>query len=191
MNALRHHSHRLLVVVGASGAGKDSVLNAWLDTLPPEDRPHRARRTITRTPGDPSEAHEPADEAGFAQAQSAGEFAFSWHAHGLHYGIRHAELAPLANGRWVVMNGSRAHLAELRAVASQARVIEIVASDEVRSARLAHRAREQGERIGDRLARRIATVQPDLRIPNDGELSSAVAHVDHWWRQWVSLPEWA
>ena len=188
MTPLRQHSHRLLVVVGASGAGKDSVLNAWLNTLPAEERPHRARRSITRQLQDPSEAHEPMDDAAFARARMAGEFAFSWQAHGLHYGIRHGELAALGTGHWVVMNGSRAHLAELRAAAPRARVIEIMASDAVRSARLAGRAREQGERIGDRLARRVATAEPDLRIPNDDDLSSAVAHVDHWWRHLALQP---
>ena len=58
MIPLHDHSHRLLVIVGASGAGKDSVLKGWLSSLPHELAPHRARRTITRDADDASENHE-------------------------------------------------------------------------------------------------------------------------------------
>lgn len=183
MNLLHDHSHHLLVIVGASGAGKDSVLKGWLASLPREIAPHHARRTITRDAGDASEDHEAVDEASFHDARAAGGFAFAWQAHGLHYGVRRSELAPLSRGQWVVMNGSRGHLGELRAAAPQAHVIEVVAPDWLRRARLAQRGREAVPRVHDRLARAVPDPCAGLRIPNEGDLSDAVAHLDRWWQQ--------
>jgi phosphonate metabolism protein PhnN/1,5-bisphosphokinase (PRPP-forming) len=183
MTALQANSHRLVVVVGASGAGKDSVLRGWLATLPREQRPHHARRTITRAAGDASEAHEAISEARFLAELKAGAFAFAWRAHGLHYGLRRPELDPLTQGRWVVMNGSRNHLRELRAAAPQARVIEVVAPEELRRARLSRRGRETHAHLQDRLDRSVPDPAPDLRIANDGDLSHAIAQLSRWWHQ--------
>lgn len=188
MVPLDDHSRRLIVVVGASGSGKDSVLGAWLAALPAADRPHRAQRTITRPAGDPSEVHEAIDEAGFIAARNAGDFMFAWQAHGLHYGLRHGELAPLARGQWVVMNGSRAHLGELRGVAPQARVVEVVASPDLRSARLSARARESDASLELRLARSTPDCAPELRIQNDGDLAASVARLQDWWLRLREAP---
>lgn len=181
--ALARASERLIVVVGASGAGKDSVLRAWLASLPEHERPALARRTITRAAGDPTEAHEPIGEAAFAAAQAAGAFAFAWQAHGLHYGVRWQQLAPLWPGRWVVMNGSRGHLGELRGGAPKARVIEIVASAAARRERLGRRDREDERSTQSRLVRLSPPAEAELVVANDGELACAVAAMQRWWRQ--------
>jgi ribose 1,5-bisphosphokinase len=186
MNLLQGHSHRLLVIVGASGAGKDSVLRGWLASLPPGLAPHHARRTITRDAGDASEDHETIDDAGFHAACEADAFAFAWHAHGLYYGVRWSELAPLARGQWVVMNGSRGHLHELRAAAPQAQVIEIVAPDRLRRDRLSRRGREAASHVQDRLAREVPDPCADLRITNDADLPGAVAQLSRWWQGLVT-----
>lgn len=178
---LRELSARLLVVVGASGAGKDSVIAAWLASIDEAARPHRARRTITRPAHEASEDHEPVDAARFESLRAARAFAFHWDAHGLRYGVRHEALAPLVAGRWVVVNGSRAHLPALRTVAPGARVVEIDASAAVRAARLGGRGREAGEAIAARLERVAPVVGADLRVLNDGSLDAAVATLDAWW----------
>jgi phosphonate metabolism protein PhnN/1,5-bisphosphokinase (PRPP-forming) len=183
MNLLEAHSHRLLVIVGASGAGKDSVLKGWLATLPRGLGPHRARRTITRGAGDASEDHEAIDEAGFHAERAAGAFAFAWQAHGLHYGVRWSELAVLARGEWAVMNGSRSHLGELRAAAPQAHVVQVVAPDGLRRARVAQRGRETDLRLHERLTRAVPDPRADLCIVNDGDLAQAVAQLGRWWQQ--------
>ena len=73
----------LVLVVGPSGAGKDSLLNAARAAFADDPRIHFVRRVITR-PADPGgEDHEPVNEAGFA----ARSFALSWSAHGLSDGI--------------------------------------------------------------------------------------------------------
>lgn len=174
-------SERLIVVVGPSGAGKDSVIAAWLSAQPASQRPHRARRTITRA-ADVHEDHEPLDAASFAAAAAAGAFAFDWQAHGLHYGIRHAELAALAAGGWVAMNGSRGHLPRLRLSAPLARVVEIDAPAGVRALRLRSRGREAAAEHPARLAREVDGGAAALRVLNAGRLEEAVATLDGWWR---------
>ncbi len=180
MSAAIGGSERLLVVVGPSGAGKDSVIAAWLATFPADQRPHRARRTITRAT-DAHEDHEPLAEADFREASRDGGFAFEWEAHGLRYGIRHEELRPLADGRWVVMNGSRHHLARLRTDAPRAHVLAIEAPAEVRAARLHQRGRETGAECIARLERGTLAVQADRTLVNDRRIEDAVAALGQWW----------
>lgn len=181
MSSLAAVSHRLLVVVGPSGAGKDSVITAWLRRQPEALQPHRARRAITR-PADVHEDHEALTALAFAAAREAGAFAFHWRAHGLDYGVRHAELAALSGGGWVVMNGSREHLPALRHSAPQARIIEIDAPAELRRQRLQDRSREDADGRVARLLRQAAMPPAELRIVNDGSLEQAVAMLDRWWR---------
>ncbi|MFO0457960.1 MAG: phosphonate metabolism protein/1,5-bisphosphokinase (PRPP-forming) PhnN, partial [Burkholderiales bacterium] len=114
--------------------------------------------------------------------RAARAFAFHGDAHGLRSGVRHEALAPLVEGRGVVVNGARAHLAELRAVAPGARVVEIDATAAVRAARLGGRGRERGDAIAGRLERAAPVVEADLRLLNDGPLDAAVATLDAWWR---------
>ena len=175
------HSDRLIVVVGPSGAGKDSVLQAWRRALPAASAPQPVRRVITR-PSDPhGENHEAVDAAAFARLADAGAFVFQWFAHGLHYGIRRDALAPLARGDWVVMNGSRAHLPALRRDAPHARVVEVTAPPAVLAARLAGRAREDAAAVQARLARATDASGADLVVHNTGDLADAAATLQRWW----------
>lgn len=184
MSALIRGSQGLIVIVGPSGAGKDSIIRAWLTAQPVAQRPRHARRTITR-PADPHEDHEVADPTEFRRALAAGEFALHWQAHGLDYGVRHAALAPLEQGHWVVLNGSREYLPSLRAMAPLARVVSIDAPDALRRQRLQNRAREEADARQGRLARHVATASSDLRLLNDGTLADAVAVLHRWFE---SLP---
>lgn len=174
-------SQRLLIVVGPSGAGKDSLLRVWLDGLPQAIRPHRARRTITRA-ADPHEDHEAIDVDDFERERAGGAFALCWAAHGLAYGVRHRELAPLKDGRWVVLNGSREHLPALREAAPHARIVVVTASPALRQARLKSRGREDALALGARLQRELPAIEADLQIDNSGALADAVSRLDRWWR---------
>lgn len=185
---LQRASQRLIAVVGASGAGKDSVLRAWLSALPAHARPALAQRTITRPAGDPSERHETIEEAAFHAAHASGAFAFTWQAHGLHYGVRWPQLDPLSRGGWVVMNASRAHLPVLRAAAPRVRVIEVVASAAARRERLTVRQREDAGAAHARLVREVPEARAELVVANDGELAAAVASLQRWWCHAVASP---
>ena len=175
------HSERLVVVVGASGVGKDSILRAWRERLD-DAAVHFARRTITRPP-DAHEGHDAALPQAFERLRQGGAFATWWRAHDLDYGLAQSELRGLAQGRWVVVNGSRAHLPALRRQAPRLRVVEITASPAAQARRLAARGREDAQGQHGRLARRVdATVDAALVLVNDGTLAQAVDALDAWWR---------
>ncbi len=178
------NSERLVVVVGASGVGKDSLLRAWRATLDPAEA-HFVRRVITRAP-DPNEDHEAVTETVFDRLRDGGGLATWWPAHGLRYGVRLEELRALGRGAWAIVNGSRAHLPALRGQAPALRLIEVVASVEVRGARLISRAREDASALHSRLQRRIdAPLEADLTVVNDGALEDGVEALRKGWRRWL------
>jgi ribose 1,5-bisphosphokinase len=169
-------SHALIYMVGPSGVGKDSLL-AWLLRRPYCDLPaplHIARRSITRPEDGGTETHEPLTEKQFENLQTAGAFAMCWHANGLHYGIRHTELAPIAKGTWVLVNGSRAFVPTLRQQWPGASVLHIQAPQDVVRNRLLARGREKGEDLEARIRRSQefgATRSPgDMELLNAGSL---------------------
>jgi len=140
----------LVLVVGPSGAGKDTLLNAARRTLAGDARFRFVRRVITREPDPDGEDHEPVTPMQFA----ARDFALQWQAHGLHYGIP-ADIAPdVAAGTVVVANVSRGVIAEA-AERFPMRVIEVTAPPAVLAARLATRGRETASDIAARLARAV------------------------------------
>jgi ribose 1,5-bisphosphokinase len=162
---------RLFLIVGPSGAGKDTVIAGAMARLAPEDDVILARRFITRPlhPGG-AEQHVPVTPAAFARLRAAGAFALDWDSHGLRYGLGIELRAWLAAGMTVIANGSRAALPQARAVFGAALIAtEITARPETLAARLAARGRESAGDIAARLSRTDALPHApvDLRIPND------------------------
>ncbi len=161
----------LILVVGPSGAGKDTLLNRVRESLGEHSNIRFVRRVITR-PGDMGEEdHESVTEQEFLLREAAGDFALSWRAHGLHYGIPADISFDLAQGKVVVANVSRAVVAEA-AEQFPVRVIEVTAPPEVLRARLNQRGREDAEEVARRLSREIELPLPVQRetVMNDGTL---------------------
>jgi thymidine phosphorylase len=145
------------LVVGPSGAGKDSLIDGARTLLEPTGRYVFARRVVTRPAGSPGEDHEAATDEAFDAREAKGDFLITWGAHGLRYGLP-AELKRLVEaGRNVIANGSRATIAALAARLPRFVVVEVTAPPEVLAARIAGRGRESGEAIEKRLSR---TVEP-------------------------------
>jgi ribose 1,5-bisphosphokinase len=140
----------LVLVVGPSGAGKDTLLTLARVALAGDPRFRFVRRVITRPAEAGGEDHEPVSVAEFA----ARDFALSWQAHGLHYGIPADVADDIARGVVVVANVSRSIIADA-AARFPARVIEVTAPGELLVARLAARGRETAAEAANRLARRI------------------------------------
>jgi ribose 1,5-bisphosphokinase len=140
----------LVLVVGPSGAGKDTLLHMARTALAGEARFRFVRRVITRPADAGGEDHEPVSVAEFA----ARDFALSWEAHGLHYGIPADIADDIVRGVVVVANVSRSIIAEA-AARFPTRVIEVTAPGELLVARLAARGRETAVDVANRLARRI------------------------------------
>lgn len=145
------------LVVGPSGAGKDSLIDGARALLEPTGRYVFARRVVTRPAGSPGEDHEAATDEAFDAREAKGDFLITWGAHGLRYGLP-AELKRLVEaGRNVIANGSRATIAALAARLPRFVVVEVTAPPDVLAARIAGRGRESGEAIAKRLSR---TVEP-------------------------------
>ncbi|WP_338665161.1 phosphonate metabolism protein/1,5-bisphosphokinase (PRPP-forming) PhnN [Pararoseomonas sp. SCSIO 73927] len=143
----------LVAVVGPSGAGKDTLMEAARAALVRDPRVAFLRRAITRPAEAGGEDHLPLSREAFLVGRDTGHFALWWEAHGLLYGIPAGPLeTALAKGRAAVANLSRRALADA-AARFPLRVVEITASPEVLSARLAARGREGAEDIARRLAR--------------------------------------
>ncbi|NBS11884.1 MAG: phosphonate metabolism protein/1,5-bisphosphokinase (PRPP-forming) PhnN [Gammaproteobacteria bacterium] len=137
---------RLFYLCGPSGAGKNAVM-AEAARLNPALR--IAKRTITR-PSDPSEQVETLSAAAFSRAVNDGDFLWWWTAHGLSYGIRHAE----CEGQGcVIVNGSRAYWPDAKRRVPEARLIVLTVDPEVLAGRLTARGRESHAAISERLRR--------------------------------------
>ena len=130
---------RLVLVVGPSGAGKDTLLEAARAAFRDDARIRFARRVITRVADPDGEDHEPVTETEF----DARAFALSWSAHGLRYGI---PAEAVRNEAVLVANVSRGVIAEA-ARRFPVRVIEVTARPEILAARLAARGREGAEDV--------------------------------------------
>ena len=170
-------SHRLVYVIGPSGAGKDSVLQGLRHSWPQAAAAHWARRTITRPLQAGGEQHEAVDATAMLRLRQSQALAMHWTANGLSYGVRHSELRPLQAGLWVFVNGSRAYLPQFLQQWPHATVVHIGASHEVLARRLAARGRETADAVAARLARQVPLVLPAnaICIDNGGQLDDAVA----------------
>ena len=148
---------RLFMVVGPSGAGKDTLI-AGAVRLHPEL--HWARRVITRPEvagGEPFEGVTPAE---FERRRA--EFALSWQAHGLSYGVPFAEVA--VPGRDVVINGSRGAMAAALAAFPDLILLRVTAPLPILAERLAARGRESAVNILARLSRASDDLDPAIPV---------------------------
>ena len=167
----------LFLVVGPSGAGKDSLIDGARRALWGDPRFRFPRRAITRPADAGGEDHEAFTPAAFEAALAAGAFALNWSAHGLRYGVPRSIEPDLAGGISVVANVSRSVLAEAAGRYDPARAVHVTVQPEVLARRLAERGRESPEEVAARLARAPAELSngPLVRtLANDGNLESAV-----------------
>ncbi|MBM3489757.1 MAG: phosphonate metabolism protein/1,5-bisphosphokinase (PRPP-forming) PhnN [Alphaproteobacteria bacterium] len=148
----------LILVVGASGAGKDSLIAGARNALAPAERFSFPRREVTRPADSGGEPHVEIDEATFAYRVVAGAYALNWSAHGLCYGIPVVIDDHLAMGRHVVVNVSRGVLDQARTRYRRLTVIDVRVPADLLVARLAERGRETPAEIAGRLARAEAFV---------------------------------
>ena len=165
----------LILIVGPSGAGKDTLMNGARTALADNPRFRFVRRIITR-PGDMGEeAHESVTEQAFELRREAGDFALTWRAHGLRYGIPADIAMDLARGRVVIVNVSRAVVAEA-AARFPVSVIEVSAPADILARRLAARGREDAVDVARRLSRSIELPLPVDRetVMNDGTVEAGV-----------------
>ena len=113
----------------------------------------------------------------FMGMQAAGEFALSWQAHGLRYGIPASVDGDLALGRDLLVNLSRSVLEAAQARFGTMPVLLLTASPAVLRARLTARGREDGREIDARLARAGFALPGGINaihIDNSGPIADTV-----------------
>ncbi len=168
---------RLVLVVGPSGVGKDTLLAGVRDRLGTDPDVVFPTRWITRPADAGGEDHVEIRESEFSAMESRGQFALAWRAHGLAYGVPIEINQDLQMGRTVVVNVSRQVLDIARDRFGKVRVISITAAPDVVAGRLRARGRESESEISDRLARATAiNVEGDdvIVVRNDGTLQTGI-----------------
>lgn len=167
-------SGRLILVVGPSGAGKDTLLGLARAACADDPAVVFPRRVITRE-ASPSEDNEEVSAEAFQQALAHDEYAMHWEAHGHRYALRRTIDRDIGAGRTVVANVSRTVIPAMRGAYANVTVISITAPPDVLAARIAMRARGSDGRIEQRLSRTVdeAAAAPDVTIVN---VSSAEYH---------------
>ena len=173
----RHDGRGLLVaIVGPSGAGKDTLIDALARARPDF---HIAQRIITRAADAGGEAHLAISDAAFDAELAKGAYAFHWPAHGLRYAISASIDQHLAAGRVVVFNGSRKALPEIARAYPQLLVLVITAPVDVLATRLAARGRESVDDIAARLNRAdLPPPEGASIVHNDSTLGAALAQIE-------------
>jgi ribose 1,5-bisphosphokinase len=166
-----------VLVVGPSGAGKDSVLNGARTDFADDERFVFVQRTITRESGAGFEDNVEATPGTFAAAKAAGAFALFWRAHDLDYGIPVTIEDDLRAQRCVIANVSRSVIELARARYAGTRVVNITAPLAVLARRIALRGREDAVTIEKRLARAgypFPTSEDIVHLKNTGTVEEAV-----------------
>ena len=173
----RSGAGRLIFLMGPSGAGKDSILDASRERLAAAGV-EIARRVITRSAEARGEAAHGVTPQQFADLLAQGAFAMHWQANGLDYGIPVQVDHWLQAGRPVLVNGSRAYLAEARARYPDLLAVLVEVSPVVLRERLLARGRETAAQVEQRLARnaRLQHTDPSVHVlDNSTGLETAVA----------------
>ncbi len=149
----------LILVVGPSGSGKDTIINYVASRLPVK----KVRRVITR-PGNKFEDFESVTPEEFGKMK----FFAKWEAHGKKYGI------PLLGEGTHILNVSRTVANELKEKYG-AFIIELKTNKEILRERLIRRGRDPPDEIRKRLEREVPvesdfcvdTSNPDASIAGE------------------------
>lgn len=167
-------------MVGASGCGKDSLIDYARQHLNGSEMVFFAHRYITRPPADGRENHIALKREEFLKRLEKGVFAMHWQSYGYHYGIGIEIDHWLAKGCRVVVNGSRSYLPDVKDRYPNLKVIWIDAPPAELKRRLEARGRETAEQIMVRLNRNkklkkalIGTIPDTITINNNGAIDTA------------------
>jgi ribose 1,5-bisphosphokinase len=165
---------RLVLVVGPSGAGKDTLLGLAKAACADDGNIVFPRRVITRE-ASASEENEEVSIGTFQEALTRGEYAMHWEAHGHCYALSRDIDDDIRTGRTVVANVSRTVIGAMRRAYANVVVVSITAPPNVLAERIAMRARSSDGRIENRLRRVVedASAAPDMTIVN---ISTAEYH---------------
>ena len=164
-------SGRFIVVVGPSGAGKDTLIGLARAACAHDSNVVFPRRLVTREASRFEDNEQVCPDA-FRQARTRDDFAVHWEAHGHCYALPRAIDDDIRAGRTVVANVSRTVVDAIRRAYADVVVVSITAPAEILAERLAARARSSDGQIEYRLNRAVDDVAtgPDVTIANVGSV---------------------
>ncbi|MCG6968492.1 MAG: phosphonate metabolism protein/1,5-bisphosphokinase (PRPP-forming) PhnN [Gammaproteobacteria bacterium] len=164
---------KLFYIIGASGAGKDSLIDYVRQKIPADAPVVFAQRTITRAADAGGENHLAISTQEFLKRQSLGEFAMSWYSHDTYYAIPNKIDDWLTDGIHVVVNGSREYLQQATQKYQNLVPILICVDPEILAARLFARGRESVLQVSRRIAQAIRFEgnihHPQLQLINNND----------------------
>ncbi|MGF1762673.1 ribose 1,5-bisphosphokinase [Aliivibrio kagoshimensis] len=172
----------LFYIMGASGCGKDTVIQALRSD--PRLSMQVAHRYITRPADSGNENHIALTEAEFHHRVEMELFSMCWHANGLYYGVGKEIEHWLEQGQNVLLNGSREYYPKAKQrFGEQLIPVWITVEMSQLRARLQDRGRESDTQIHDRIQRAIhyQSSMPTEAwvIDNSGEISQSVERFFH------------
>jgi ribose 1,5-bisphosphokinase len=169
---------RLVLVVGPSGAGKDTLIRGARDACAGDPSVAFPRRTVTRE-STLWEDHDTMSAEDFRHAVAAGAFALWWDAHGHSYGIAALVDDDIRASRTVVCNVSRTIIGFARIRYASVVIVQVTAPPDVLAARLANRQRPSDGNHDARLGRMAngQDIEPDVVIRNVGRPEVGVRRI--------------
>jgi ribose 1,5-bisphosphokinase len=168
----------LILVVGNSGSGKDSIINGALKKYPLDlKKVCLVKRYITR-PASETENNFFISPEDFKEMNNQGKFALQWHIYGLDYGISIEIEKWLKNGHIVIVNVSRTIINTTRNRYKNVKVVFIEVPFDITLLRLKNRERESDQRLKERIERARNNQkfpEADFVVDNSGELDEAIS----------------
>ncbi|MBX9710181.1 MAG: phosphonate metabolism protein/1,5-bisphosphokinase (PRPP-forming) PhnN [Xanthobacteraceae bacterium] len=167
---------RLVLVVGPSGAGKDTLIGLAQAACAGDGGVVFPQRVVTRE-ASTFENNQAVSPAQFGQMLARGSFAFQWEAHGLRYGLPQSIVDDIRAGRAVVVNVSRAIVDSARRSYANVTAVLVTAPRDTLARRLAARSRASDGQLDNRLRRTVASAVPDIIIENVGRPEDAATEL--------------
>ena len=167
----------IVLVVGNSGSGKDSIISEVVKRFPSNLKEiHLTQRYITR-PSSKTEDNIAITPKIFKEMSLQKKFALEWHIYDLDYGVPIDIDDWLKKGHPVIVNVSRTIVKKARSIYRNILVVFIKVPFEITFQRIKERARESGKQLQERIQRakdNQTFPDADFIVDNSGELEIAI-----------------
>jgi ribose 1,5-bisphosphokinase len=143
----------LFLVIGNSGAGKDTVIKAVLEKYPPQKKTLKVPRRVVTRKISLTEDFESVDVDTFLKLKEEDELILDWASYDHYYGIRREINEWMKSGHPVMVNVSRNIIESARERFPKVKVIFIRVPLDITADRIIERGRESYEEVLDRVVR--------------------------------------